>query len=761
MSPAAANPAAPSSTVARPAASTPVTVPYSCLVCKQRKVRCNRQLPCSECVRTGVECVAVSRKPYAMRKRRRAPEDAAEFPERPRALAASAPSTANPLREQQERERPEVRGSQSMQRSQAMVFGQNLWAGLREDFCEPQPVETPATEERALPAAGSGTSLSTDPPAAFIFGLPATGDSFADLSRAHPQPVRAFMLWQTYLLSVNPLSKVIWAPQVQDLVIQATSSYGSLSAANVALLFSIYAAAVSSLPEEECLSKLGEPKHPLLAKYLACAQQALAAAGFMRSTSLMLLQAFAIFLLAARQSYDANTMWILTGMAVRMGQRLLATVPPPPAGAGSVDRNTTKPGKTDSASSPNFFETQMRLRLWWQIMLIDGRVTQLAGQARNFCVDTPDHPLPASLNDSDINPQMTGAPPSISDRPTEMVFCLLRYEMGKFLISKGSALHDPAATMAERDAIIDNVAAHFKEKYLDLLDRAIPLHQIARAGANAAILKMRLMAHHPGQYPDKGKSLPQTEHDMLFRTSVEMVGILVLGFTAMHIGPFRWHTDVYFQLDAVVFMLIESQTQDPFGEQVDEAWAHVASVLVHKPHLVREQDELGRAVRQLILRAWDSRERRARQLYPDKTPPAPPGHVADVLAELRQQKRVQQQQQQQQQQQKQKTTRGTTAQIEASQVGNEEQPQDIAGGETNEDTLVPTRGGSTAVESLVVPSMDASLTGFVPSLGIEYAAAVPSSLDASPFNDMDVLGWETTDWDSWGYWNTLLQGQSI
>ncbi|CAK7239503.1 MAG: hypothetical protein STHCBS139747_000934 [Sporothrix thermara] len=391
-------------------------------------------------------------------------------------------------------------------------------------------------------------------------------------------------------------------------------------------------------------------------------------------------------------------MWILTGMAIRMGQRLLATAPPQKTAASvknagdtciDMSNKTDKPG---SAELPSFFDTQMRLRVWWQIVLIDGRVTQLAGQARNYSGDAPDYPLPANLSDSDISPQMTNAPPSISDRPTEMVFCILRYEMGKFLFAKGSVLHDPASTMAERDALIDDIDKYFEEKYLVHLDRAIPLHQIAKAGAKAAILKMRLMVHHPGQYPDKGKSMPQAEHDMLFRLSVEMVSILVLGFTTMHIGPFRWHTDVYFQLDAVVFMLIESQTQDPFDEQVDKAWSHVASVLLHKPHLVREQDELGRAVRQLILRAWDSRERRARQLAPDKASPTPPGLVADVLAELRQQKRAQQKQPQQPQQ----------------------PSKQIASG----------------------------------------------SLDASPFNDMDVLGWETTDWDSWGYWSTLLQSQS-
>ncbi|CAK7198156.1 hypothetical protein SEUCBS139899_000814 [Sporothrix eucalyptigena] len=637
-----------------------------------------------------------------------------------------------------------------------MVFGQNLWTGLREDFCEPQPVETPVADERLMPAVVAGATPSTDPSAAFIFGQTGFAPSSSDLKSLHPQPVHTFILWQTYLLSVNPLSKVIWAPQVQELVIQATSGYDSLSSANVALLFSIYAAAVSSLSDDECQAKLGEPKQPLLAKYLACAQQALAAAGFLRSTSLVLLQSFAIFLLAARQSFDANTMWILTGMAVRMGQRLMATSPPQNTDTtASANGASSKNGNTSQSVNSSFFDTQMRLRVWWQIVLIDGRVTQLAGQTRTFGGDLPDNTLPANLNDSDIDPHMTGAPPSISDRPTEMVFCLLRYEMGKLLISKGSVLHDPTSTIAERDKIIDDISAYFKEKYLVLLDPAIPLHQIAEAGANAAVLKMRLMAHHPGQYPDKGKSMPQAEHDMLFKTSVEMVNILVLGFTVMHIDPFKWHTDVYFQLDAVVFMLIESQTQAPFDPQVDKAWSLVASVLLHKPHLVREQDELGRAVRQLILRAWESRERRAQKTAPNKMPPKAPGIVADVLAELRQQRNSQQQKQRQ-------PTRKTT-QADDNPAENRDEGDDTRQ-ETTEDALVSTGAGSTATEPLMVPTFNDRLVGLAPSLGMGYPTTTSSSLDASPFssyNDMDVLGWETTDWDSWGYWNTLLQSQTV
>lgn len=42
---------------------------YSCILCKQRKVRCDRAKPCSGCVRAGVTCEPGVRQPYKRRKR--------------------------------------------------------------------------------------------------------------------------------------------------------------------------------------------------------------------------------------------------------------------------------------------------------------------------------------------------------------------------------------------------------------------------------------------------------------------------------------------------------------------------------------------------------------------------------------------------------------------------------------------------------------------------------------------------------------------
>jgi len=47
----------------------PKTGQTSCQLCKKRKVRCDKEIPCSGCVRAGIECVPGTRASYRPRRR--------------------------------------------------------------------------------------------------------------------------------------------------------------------------------------------------------------------------------------------------------------------------------------------------------------------------------------------------------------------------------------------------------------------------------------------------------------------------------------------------------------------------------------------------------------------------------------------------------------------------------------------------------------------------------------------------------------------
>lgn len=82
---------------------------YSCVSCKKRKSRCNRQLPCSNCVQMSIECVPGTRASYPARRR---PRKQAQ-----RQSPAVETQTADP----EEVEHAPAFGQK---------FAQNLWHGL-------------------------------------------------------------------------------------------------------------------------------------------------------------------------------------------------------------------------------------------------------------------------------------------------------------------------------------------------------------------------------------------------------------------------------------------------------------------------------------------------------------------------------------------------------------------------------------------------------------------------------------------------------
>jgi hypothetical protein len=359
----------------------------------------------------------------------------------------------------------------------------------------------------------------------------------------------------------------------------------------------------------------------------------------------------------------------------------------------------------------------MRRRVWWQILFVDGRLSQVSGYTLAF--ELLNVPLPANLNDADMNPNMRTTPPA-HDGPTEMIFVLSRYEFGLFLMANGKRLHNTATPLAERDALIDELEAKLARKYLRHCDPGIITHELAGRGARSAICRLRLMAHHPSQHRDKGASLPQSEHDILFATAVEMIDLMVSGHETVGRGleRFTWHTHVYFQLDALVFMLIESRHQNADSPRVEKAWRLVEETYRYKPELLGE-DDLHKAVRALVLKAWGAREIEMRRLGLALPSPLP---IIERLRDMTLPSWP--------------TQRDIPATTEGAGIVRPDETYGMAAGAI---TLTMTTN--------TLPAQDARMDGEEGQLNDSFGHGM---------DDATVLGWENTDWQSWDYWTELL-----
>ena len=128
-----------------------------------------------------------------------------------------------------------------------------------------------------------------------IFGTRTTKNS---LHALHPQPVSIFRLWQVFLDNINPLTKFIHAPTFQQLILEASGNLENIPKGLNALIFGIYLSSVMSLKNKDCEDMFGESKATLFTRYKYASEQALISAGFLKSTDLVVLQAYVLYLVS-------------------------------------------------------------------------------------------------------------------------------------------------------------------------------------------------------------------------------------------------------------------------------------------------------------------------------------------------------------------------------------------------------------------------------------------------------------------------------
>ena len=213
-----------------------------------------------------------------------------------------------------------------------------------------------------------------------------------------------------------------------------------------------------------------------------------------------------------------------------------------------------------------------------------------------------------------MNPTMTEAPVN-KEGVTEMIALSLRYEVAmsiKDFIGSGFGNDWRKANgpelIAEKDRAIDDLEAKFQEKYVRFCDPSIPIHLLAIYMSRSVICSMRLMAHHPRQYPDNGATMPQKEKDMLFTESLKELEISSLAYENELVKGFMWHMHVHFQLTAFIYLLSELRHRT-VGDQVDRAWKQVEIAYEQRPEMLNEtKNSLYYAIGNLTLKSWAKRE---------------------------------------------------------------------------------------------------------------------------------------------------------
>ncbi|KAL8752908.1 MAG: hypothetical protein Q9184_005586 [Pyrenodesmia sp. 2 TL-2023] len=596
--------------------------PHSCVICQRRKVKCDRNDPCSNCLKHRVECEYRAPAPPRRRKRqspdpqlqakmRRYEEILQEHGVKVDELNADRnlekPSQAtSPLTGPKSDSGVESRYGPDTPLSRVSVTQHKPkapqstpYVATTEEFKHLEELLEGSDDEGDRKAGPGVIQQAYDKVHADGSGLLFGFSVNDDLKRLHPAPINIFRLWQTYLNNVYPLSMTFHAPTVQQHILDASADLENVSESMEALMFAIYHAAIVALPAEECEAMFGLPQSIVVNKYMLATQQALNAAKLLKNLDITVLQALVILLVASRHSIDPRSLWIHCGTAVRLGQRI------------GLHRDGSSLGLPP-------FEVEMRRRLWWQIVVLDSRVAELSGAGTSIVTALFDTRLPSNVNDSNLNPEMGELPPSHIGT-SDMTFCLARYEIIDFLKKSNTnffffdgAWAKPdgvSATLAEKDQAIDELDRRLEKKYLRHCDPQITLHFLTKMYARTAVYRMRLVAHHPRHRPDKGASMPTEEKDLLCRLSLNMIENDNITHRNKSTDKFSWFINTNFQFPAFIYLISELRHRTR-GELADRGWQAICEGFQNRMPFIadRKQSPMFQATSALALKAWQARE---------------------------------------------------------------------------------------------------------------------------------------------------------
>lgn len=382
-----------------------------------------------------------------------------------------------------------------------------------------------------------------------------------------------------------------------------------------ALMFAIYAAAVMSVKDEECKKRLSESRKTLLSRYISGTKAALSRAKFMGTTSLVVLQALVLHLVAVRDIYAPRVVWSLTGVAIRIAQGM------------GLDRDGTSVGLAP-------FETEMRRRIWWLLKTHDSRTAELCGLAkfRDYDASTDDTKGPTNVNDDQLYPGMTSFPAE-SEALTDVVFIAMRRELAHFATSRiawfrrqGKSnpndwnLHASGSDRSEIDKAFKEIEDLLETKYLRYCDPSQPLHLMAMLLGRSALNIIRFLTHHPRRWASIEQT-PLEERQFVWQVSVKLLEQHNMVQSNSQLKCFAWHATYFLTWHALIHIL-DTLRANPLTADADKIWQLIGDIYENNVDMSFDSKKpIHAATSSLCLKAYSARE--AARQNGGNPPPAP------------------------------------------------------------------------------------------------------------------------------------------
>ncbi|KAF6230807.1 hypothetical protein HO173_010923 [Letharia columbiana] len=617
---------------ARIPSSAPALAPKlrSCLLCRTRKVRCDRQSPCSKCRRANIACVfpSTDRPPRWARRLERltnnavasnapAPQDAdpgvARVMDRLRNLeylvkelsgqleqahaaassggggssGANSPRSSTQDRDaEHQRDAPSATNTSSVQKqfgrlvhqdaSRSRYVSSGFWSrvndeldGLKMDTRGLAGDESDSSEDDASPGkTPSAQELERTPSErhAFLFRHNLSPPA-PDLREFHPLPSQIPFLLDMFSENVNFFIQIVHIPTVTKMVRDLRGSgMTRCTPANEALMFSIYYAAVTSMEEDDIVTNFGSTKTDLTLKYRLGLEHALAKADFLNVPDIVLVQAFALFLSLVRRHDSPRFVWMMTGLVIRMAQYL----------------GLQRDGTHFEHLTP--FEIEMRRKVWWAVCMLDVRASEDQGTDLTIASGSFDTRIPLNINDVDIDPEIKQMPTERAG-VTDMSFARIFFGIGDIMRQMmAPSVRDGVAGLEDQSRLLNEIYQKFEQGYCQYTTESGNIaYWVGVTIARLVMAKMTLIIFLPVLFSSPSEHISDEVRTKLLVSAIEVAEYNHALNAEQACRQWRWVYQTYTHWHAIVYLMIEISRR-PWSPTVERAW-----VALHSSWLIPAQ----------------------------------------------------------------------------------------------------------------------------------------------------------------------------
>lgn len=564
-------------------------VPYarSCHHCHDRKVRCDRKLPCGRCLQTRAKC---------------------SYPENKRApRKLNRPPIATILEQLKELEQEVARlralsdtNDDNLISRRQLYHGEGQQAHIQAQTPDTQ-VSTNSSVNRHQSANQASCGNGIREPATSHIPLASMnilGSETETISQTtylrQLQPLQIQSLWEIYKENVAPMIALLHKHSIEAMIQEVcTKTELKVGKASETLVFAICFAAIVSATPAQCLSIFGQDRDSCISNFRLATEQALSRADLISTQDLPVLQAAVLFLLCLR-GLDSRLAWAETAIVIRVAQR----------------QGVHRDGQF-SGLSP--FNIEMRRRLWWHICVLDMLCSEDQETDTQIRPEMFNTKPPSNIDIDDLAPDMTSLPTPRAGF-TDITLCIIQCEMMTNLYWAGINLNpeDTQSPTPERENILRSLATRIEEQYLREFDLEVPVQWLTAVIARLSLSKARVVSLLNNS---RSGEVPIATNDEIFHMAVEIVKFanLIQKNEPTQQWP-TWLCKSYKQRHAVAFILSELCSR-PITPETNQAWEIVTEMYNQWQHEDDKTDPvLQNNLSHLMERATVSRTRKLESL---------------------------------------------------------------------------------------------------------------------------------------------------